>query len=103
MDDFFSLAYTDKPLHLRELHIEFFEKSGHSVVGCKLRNTPWSEDNLELFSTRPADLRQRQLDCGLPVEFVDILHLAGQANVRFLLLDPDAPPLAGLPCFANMA
>ncbi|UCL88080.1 hypothetical protein [Pseudomonas sp. HS-18] len=103
VDNLFSLAYADKPLHLRELHIEFFEMSGHSVVGCKLRNTPWTEDNLELFSTRPADLRQRQLHYGLPVEFVDILHLAGQANVRFLLLDPDAPTLAGLPCFANMA
>lgn len=103
VDDLFSLAYADRPLHLRELHIEFFEMSGHSVVGCKLRNTPWTEDNLELFSTRPADLRQRQLDYGLPVEFVDILHLAGQANVRFLIFDPDAPSLAGLPCFTNIA
>lgn len=40
VDYLFSLAYADKPLHLRELHIEFFEMSGHSVVGCKLRNTP---------------------------------------------------------------
>ena len=103
VDELFCLASADKPRPLRDLHLEFFEMSGHRVVGCKLRNTPWTDDHLELCSTTPADLRQRQLDFGLPVEFVELLHLAGQANVRFLLFDPEAAPLAGLPCFANIA
>lgn len=103
VDALFRLASVDRPLHLRQQHIEFFEMSGHSVVGCKLRNTPWTDDNLERQSTSPAELRQRQLEYGLPAELVEILQLAGQADVRFLLFDPDATPLVGLPSFAKVS
>lgn len=55
-----------------------------------------------MLSISPEALRQRQLDAGLPAEFVEILHLAGQADVRFLLFDPDATLLDGLPSFQHV-
>ncbi|WP_201268187.1 hypothetical protein [Pseudomonas aeruginosa] len=56
-----------------------------------------------MINTSPAELRQQQLDYGLPAEFVEILHLAGQADVRFWLFDPDAAFLDGLPVFKDVA
>ncbi|GAA18349.1 hypothetical protein NCGM1179_3185 [Pseudomonas aeruginosa NCMG1179] len=88
---------------LHDLQLEFFETSAQSVIGCKLRNTPWTGKHLALLNISPADLRQRQLDYGLPAELVEILHQAGQADVRFLLFDPDATPLDGLPSFKSVA
>lgn len=41
-------------------------------------------------------LRQQQLSTGLPVELVEVLHLAAQADVRILIFDPDAAQLDGL-------
>ncbi|ASD20673.1 hypothetical protein DZA07_19685 [Pseudomonas aeruginosa] len=80
-----------------------FENANQSVIGCKLRNTPWTDQHLDLFNTSSAELRQQQLDYGLPAELVEILHLAGQADVRFLLFDPDAALLDGLPVFKDVA
>ncbi|MFG9941669.1 hypothetical protein ACG3RN_09025 [Pseudomonas aeruginosa] len=73
---------------LHALQLEFFENANQSVIGCKLRNTPWTDQHLDLFNTSSAELRQQQLDYGLPAELVEILHLAGQADVRFLLFRP---------------
>lgn len=88
---------------LHALQLEFFENANQSVIGCKLRNTPWTDQHLDLINTCPAELRQQQLDYGLPAEFVEILHLAGQADVRFLLFDPDAAFLDGVPVFKDVA
>ncbi|HFH3443541.1 hypothetical protein [Pseudomonas aeruginosa] len=88
---------------LHDLELEMFETSAQSVIGCKLRNTPWTDKHLALLNTSPAELRQRQLDAGLPAGLVEILHLAGQADVRFLLFDPDAALLEGLPRFQSVA
>ncbi|HBP5403181.1 hypothetical protein IPC1343_32650 [Pseudomonas aeruginosa] len=88
---------------LHALQLEFFENANQSVIGCKLRNTPWTDQHLHLFNTSSAELRQQQLDYGLPAELVEILHLAGQADVRFLLFDPDAALLDGLPVFKDVA
>ncbi|WPD44490.1 hypothetical protein SD209_32185 [Pseudomonas aeruginosa] len=91
------------PTELHALQLELFETSAQSVIGCKLRNTPWTDKHLDLLNTSPAELRQRQLEYGLPIELVEILHLAGQADVRFLLFDPDAALLDGLPSFRSVA
>lgn len=88
---------------LHALQLEFFQNANQSVIGCKLRNTPWTDKHLELLNTCPAALRQQQLDYGLSDEFVEILHLAGQADVCFLLFDPDAAFLDGLPIFKDVA
>ncbi|MBB4868273.1 hypothetical protein HNP46_007196 [Pseudomonas nitritireducens] len=102
-DYLFLLAAADKPSTLRGLQVEFFELSAHRMVGCKLLNTPWSDEALYIHDTNLAQLRQQQLDYGLPAEVVDILQLAGQADVRFLLFDPDAARLNGLPVFSGVA
>lgn len=75
---------------LHALQLEFFQNANQNVIGCKLRNTPWTGKHLDLLDTSPTLLRQRQLEFGLAPEFVEILHLAGQADVRFLLFDPEA-------------
>lgn len=87
----------------RRLQLEFFENTDQSIIGCKLLNTPWTDKHLCLINTSSAELRQQQLEYGLSAEFVEILHLAGQADVRFLLFDPDAAPLDGLPMFKEEA
>lgn len=91
------------PSELHGLQLEFFETSAQSVIGCKLRNTPRTDKHLGLHNTSAAELRQRQLAYGLPAELVEILHLAGQVDLRFLLFDPDAAPLAGLPSVKDVA
>ena len=42
-------------------------------------------------------LRQEHRDKGMPDDLANILELAGQADVRILILDADAPALLGLP------
>lgn len=72
--------------------VEFFFLADCDGLGCKLILTPWTDQNLTA-------LRQEQLDKGLPTELLDILHLAAQADVRFLVFDPHARVLDGLPVF----
>ena len=42
-------------------------------------------------------LRQEHLSRGMPEDLAHVLALAGQADVRILILDADAPVLPGLP------
>ena len=42
-------------------------------------------------------LRQEHRNKGMPDDLANILELAGQADVRILILDADAPALLGLP------
>jgi hypothetical protein len=42
-------------------------------------------------------LRQEHRSKGMPDDLAQILELAGQADVRILILDADAPVLPGLP------
>lgn len=66
-------------------------------------SSAWTNQHLDLLNTCATELRQQQLDYGLPAEFVGILRLAGKADVRFLLFDPDAAFLDGLPVFKDVA
>ncbi|MFL9883234.1 ABC transporter substrate-binding protein [Paraburkholderia agricolaris] len=74
-----------------------FQIPGSSTVGVKLIGTPWSRTD------------QWRLECHgglgwlpeyrgevIPTALTDILDLAGQADVRMLVFDPDAPELDGL-------
>ncbi|RCM97839.1 hypothetical protein PA17_01701 [Pseudomonas aeruginosa] len=88
---------------LHALQLELFENTYQSVIGCKLRNTPCTDQHLDLLNTCPAELRQQHLAYGLPAKFEGILRLAGQTDVRFLLFDPDAAFLDGLPVFKDVA
>ncbi len=68
------------------------------AIGVKLISTPWTDQNLEhAEGISAAQLRQEHQNKGMPDDLADILELAGQADVRILILDADAPALLGLP------
>lgn len=82
------------------LLFELFTLHDCSGIGCKLIGTPWTDDNLEKIEGCPySSLRQEQLDAGTPAALVNVLYLAGLADVRLLIFDPDAAVLDGLPIF----
>ena len=68
------------------------------AIGVKLISTPWTDKNLEhAEGTGANQLRQEHRNKGVPDDLANILELAGQADVRILILDADAPVLLGLP------
>ena len=68
------------------------------AIGVKLISTPWTDQNLEHAEGIGAEqLRQEHRNKGMPDDLANILELAGQADVRILILDADAPALLGLP------
>ena len=85
-----------------EMLLEAFELPDSNALGFKLIATPWTDSNLHQIDVCTADqLRQQQLDAGLPAELIEVLHLAAQADVRLLIFDPDAACLDGLPIYAQ--
>lgn len=70
------------------------------AVGVQLIGTPWTDDHLQpLEGISAEDLQQEHHDKGMPESLVEVLHLAGQADVRMLILDDDAAVLDGLPLY----
>lgn len=69
------------------------------VIGIKLVATPWTTCHLKSLEEHPVSLRKEQLKADVPAPLVDVLHLAAQADVRFLVFDPDAGILDGLPVY----
>ncbi len=65
-------------------------------VGFRLVHTPWTDENLEVMDLTASALREEQIAAGYPAELVDLLHLAAQADIHYLVLDPFAPTLKGL-------
>ena len=67
------------------------------AIGIKLIATPWTDTNLQQVEGLTAtELRAEHRAKGVPEELADLLHLAGQADVRMLILDADASILEGL-------
>ena len=68
------------------------------AIGVKLISTPWTDQHLQDVEGITAEqLRQEHRSKGMPDDLAQILALAGQADVRILILDADAPVLPGLP------
>lgn len=68
------------------------------AIGVKLISTPWTDQHLQDVEEISAEqLRQEHCSKGMPDDLAQILALAGQADVRILILDADAPVLPGLP------
>ncbi|QLG91192.1 ABC transporter substrate-binding protein [Pseudomonas yamanorum] len=97
LDEIHWLASLDTSRRLSGLLVEFFHLPRYQGVCCKLISTPWTDQNLQSHGITSTRLRQEQLNRGLPTEVIELLHLAAQADVRFLIFDPDAAPLEGLP------
>jgi hypothetical protein len=71
-----------------------------SAIGLKLAGIPWGTGPMRYFGNITDDgLRQAHLDCGIPPSLVNVLHLAGEADVRYLIFDADAPEIEGLPIY----
>ncbi len=69
-----------------------------NLIGIKLLDTPWSDSNLQSLEGKTAlELRVEHERSGMPSMLLNVLHLAGEADVRFLFLDPDGFMLDGLP------
>lgn len=67
------------------------------AIGIKLIATPWLDENLMgIEGMTTEQLRQEHLSKGMPEDLVDVLALAGQADVRVLIFDADASELDGL-------
>jgi hypothetical protein len=80
-----------------------FRIPGSPAIGVKLFATPWTDAHLQCVEGISADaLRQENRDTGVPDALADVLHLAGQADVRFLVFDGDAPVLDSLPVYDDL-
>ncbi len=70
------------------------------AVGVKLIATPWTDENLRRAEGITSEqLRREHLSKGMPEDLADVLTLAGEADVRMLVFDADAPVLEGLPVY----
>ena len=68
------------------------------AIGVKLISTPWTDQHLQdVEGITVRQLRQEHRSKGMPDDLAHILELAGQADIRILILDANAPALDGLP------
>jgi hypothetical protein len=83
-------------------YFECFSLPGSTAVGFKLYSTPWSTNpSRRSFDASSSDVEARMRSEGVPEALIRILLLAGEADVRFLFLDPDAEAVPGLPVFPD--
>lgn len=76
---------------------EAFQIPGSSAVGVKLIGTPWSSADLARIEQDAAQAWPfKPSRSVVPAPLIEVLGLAGQADVRMLVFDPDAPELEGL-------
>lgn len=89
-----------QPLRQTGLLFELFALPDCCGFGCKLIGTPWTDEHLRHIGNHSySELRQEQLAIGVPESLADTLYLAALADVRFLIFDPSAMTLEGLPLY----
>ncbi|HFH3285703.1 hypothetical protein [Pseudomonas aeruginosa] len=89
-----------RPPRQTGLLFELFALPDCCGCGCKLICTPWTDAHLlHVGNHSYGELRQEQLAAGVPAPLADILYLAALADVRFLIFDPSASTLEGLPIY----
>ena len=82
------------------LLFEAFRLPASHAIGCKLIATPWTDDHLRAVDVQTtAELREEHRDAHVPDTLIDLLHRAGEADVRVLIFDADARVLDGLPVY----
>ncbi|MGU1062140.1 ABC transporter substrate-binding protein [Pseudomonas aeruginosa] len=78
------------------LFVAFRIPSG-PALGIKLIATPWTDESLlHIEGITAEQLRQEHEGKGVPPSLLQLLHQAAEADIRFLILDADAPTLDGL-------
>ena len=82
------------------LLFECFTLPDSDAVGFKLIGTPWIDEHLcNVMGYELSTLQAKQAEEAFPTEVIKILTLAAQADIRFLIFDPNAYVLEGLPLF----
>lgn len=76
------------------LYFEVFEIPASHSTGIKLIGTPWHAEIGDMDKQK-ALLQQG----GVPEAVIHLLIKAAEADIRFLILDPDADELDGLPVY----
>lgn len=75
---------------------------GQFCIGVKLIATPWNDKHLlQEINMTAQELYNQQVDAEIPMDFLNLIQLAGEADVRVLIFDPSAPKLEGLPIFEH--
>ncbi|MFJ2454013.1 hypothetical protein ACIOWK_20215 [Pseudomonas protegens] len=82
------------------LQFECFTLPDSDAIGFKLLSTPWTDQHLERYwGYDLSTLQALQAAEGFSEETIRVLTLAAQAEVRFLVIDPNSNVLNGLPLF----
>lgn len=74
------------------------ERNDNFDLGIRLNRTPWTEDDLlqKVLCSGSTDLREDYLEDGLSTQLIDLLLLAGKADVRLIIFSDNAPILPRL-------
>ena len=82
------------------LHFECFILPDSDAIGFKLFSMPWTDQHLgQCWGYDLSTLQALQAAEGFSEETIRVLTLAAQAEVRFLVIDPNSNVLDGLPLF----
>ncbi|QCI14093.1 hypothetical protein E6B08_23315 [Pseudomonas putida] len=82
------------------LQFECFTLPESDAIGFKLLSRPWTDQHLrQYWGYDLSTLQALQAAEGFSEETIRILTLAAQADVRFLVIDPNSNVLDGLPLF----
>lgn len=82
------------------LMFECFTLPDSDAIGFKLHCTPWTDEHLAYACACSLSEVQAAMEGqGFEPETIRVLSLAGQADVRILILDPNGCLLEGLPQF----
>ncbi|WP_130905544.1 MULTISPECIES: hypothetical protein [unclassified Pseudomonas] len=80
---------------------ECFELRNSHAVGCKLYSTPWRMETEGCSSCSAGEVSACMRDDHVPPVLLQLLLLAGFADTRLLIFDPDAAPLPELSLFTE--
>lgn len=82
------------------LQFECFTLPDSDAIGFKILSTPWTDHHLgQYWGYDLSTLQALQAEEGFSEETIRVLTLAAQAEVRFLVIDPNSNVLSGLPLF----
>ena len=82
------------------LHFECFTLPDSDAIGFKLLSTPWTDQHLgQYWGYDLSTLQALQAAEGFSEQTIRVLTLAAEAEVRFLVIDPNGNVLDGLPLF----
>lgn len=82
------------------LLFDVFRMPASRAIGCKLIATPWTDEHLRAVDVQTAaELREEHHEADVPETLIELLHQAGEADVRILIFDTDARVLDGLPIY----